>query len=273
MTLWISEAAIAGWRDEGPNPREAPFVYRSGGLSPSPSGSSGLCPFGFPGRSRTLRPFPSEAERGTSAFRSGGRASCLGFWIAVDGRSVGKGNGRCARHGSSKRRPGRKMHRAVEGEGGEMQAVERGKAGVPEAKGFWPMRGEVEQPLAGAAGEGREACWEVYAALQGCRPGVRRAIPPWQGADLGRHGEARGPPLRREERWGDIRWRGCWAWKRDWGFHRRSRAERAVFRLKILLGSSWRAGLLETRRTQARVRCGALNGMIDLGRPDRHTGT
>ncbi|MCS7177729.1 MAG: IS5 family transposase [Anaerolineae bacterium] len=170
-------------------------------------------------------------------------------------------------HGSSKRRTWRKIHLAIDSESGEIQAVERTEAGVHDAKVVRPMLEEVEQPLASVAGDGSYDRREVYQALQEHSPGIRMAIPPRRDARLGRHGNTKGPPPPRDEHLRYIRRHDRRAWKRRSGDHRRSLAETAILRLKTIFGSSLSARWLETQRTQARVRCRALNGMTHLGVP------
>jgi len=151
--------------------------------------------------------------------------------------------------------------------------VELTEASVHDSKAVRPLLEEVERPLASAAGDGSYDRREVYEALQEHSPGVQIAIPPRRDARIWRHGNSKGPPHPRDENLRYIRRHGRRAWKRQSGYHRRSLAETAVFRLKTIFGDHLSARLLETQRTQARVRCRALNRVTQLGMPDSYAVT
>ncbi len=63
---------------------------------------------------------------------------------------------------------------------------------------------------------------------------------------------------------------GCAAWKQKLGYHRRSLAETAVFRIKAIFGDRVRSRLFEAQGTQILIRCAALNRMSHLGMPDSY---
>ncbi len=66
------------------------------------------------------------------------------------------------------------------------------------------------------------------------------------------------------------RQQGRTAWKRSSGYHMRSLAETAMFRLKMTFGDHLSARLLENQTTQALIRCAALNAITHLGMPDSY---
>jgi hypothetical protein len=59
-------------------------------------------------------------------------------------------------------------------------------------------------------------------------------------------------------------------WKREVGYHRRSLAETAVFRLKTVFGDRLSARTHDGEATQVFLRCAALNRMAALGMPDSY---
>ena len=71
----------------------------------------------------------------------------------------------------------------------------------------------------------------------------------------------------RDENLRSIRKQGRKSWKQTSGYHVRSLAETAMFRMKTIFGSELSARLLETQITQALIRCVALNRMTYLGMP------
>ncbi|OUC05306.1 hypothetical protein RY27_28075 [Litorilinea aerophila] len=60
------------------------------------------------------------------------------------------------------------------------------------------------------------------------------------------------------------------AWTVEAGYHRRSLAETAMFRLKPLFGDHLRSRTTEGQRTEGAIRCAALNRMTRLGMPDSY---
>ncbi len=285
LFVWIDEDALAQWFYQGPYHRGAPFVYSDvaielmltlrevyhlpnravEGLVRSIFQKSGI-PLPVPDhttpsrRGKTVRVRLPKRARGP-----------LHLVLDSSGLKVyGEGEWKVRQYGLSKRRTWRKIHLAVDSESGEIQAVALTEAGVHDAKAVRPMLAEVERPLASAAGDGSYDRREVYQALQEHSPGVRIAIPPRRDARIWRHGNAKGPPHPRDENLRYIRRHGRRAWKRHSGYHRRSLAETAVFRLKTIFGPSLSARMLETQQTQARIRCRALNVMTHLGMPDSY---
>jgi len=60
---------------------------------------------------------------------------------------------------------------------------------------------------------------------------------------------------------------GRLGWQKTVGYGRRSHAETAMFRYKVIIGSSLRARTLPAQKTEAKVACSVLNRMAGLGMP------
>lgn len=60
-------------------------------------------------------------------------------------------------------------------------------------------------------------------------------------------------------------------WKQHSGYHRRSLAETAMFRLKTLFGGHLKNHRFDTHTTEAYARLAALNTMTRLGMPETVT--
>ncbi|MDG4596798.1 MAG: hypothetical protein P9F75_14120 [Candidatus Contendobacter sp.] len=56
-------------------------------------------------------------------------------------------------------------------------------------------------------------------------------------------------------------------WKQQSGYHRRSLAETALFRLKTLFGGNLKNHRFQTQTTEAYARIAAMNRMTRLGMP------
>ena len=288
VTLWITDDAIEGWLYNGPAHRGAPFVYSDAAIEMvltlrevyhlTNRGAEGFLrslfqKFGVP------LPVPDHttlSRRGRTVSVRLPKQAQVPLHLVLDSSGLkvyGEGEWKVRQHGYSRRRTWRKIHLGVDSESGEIQAVELTEASVHDSQAVRPLLEEVERPLASAAGDGSYDCREVYEALQKHSPGVQIAIPPRRDARIWRHGNSKGPPHPRDENLRYIRRHGRRAWKRHSGYHRRSLAETAVFRLKTIFGDHLSARLLETQRTQARIRCRALNRMTQLGMPDSYAVT
>ena len=95
-------------------------------------------------------------------------------------------------------------------------------------------------------------------------------IPPRKNAHIWQHANTKAERLARDENLRSIRRQGRKNWKQTSGYHVRSLAETAMFRLKTIFGSELSARLIETQITQALIRCAALNRMTQLGMPQSY---
>jgi hypothetical protein len=74
-------------------------------------------------------------------------------------------------------------------------------------------------------------------------------------------------PLPRDEAIRGIRKYGRKGWKKRIGYHRRSLAETAMFRMKTCFGSHLKNRLLPNQKTESKIRCKILNHFANLGLP------
>src|SRR5947209_2713090 len=82
-----------------------------------------------------------------------------------------------------------------------------------------------------------------------------------------RHGNTAGPRLDRDEKLRRLRQVGRSAWKQESGYHERSLAETARFRMKTIFGDGVSSRTPARQATEAGVRCRALNIMTHQGMP------
>jgi len=110
--------------------------------------------------------------------------------------------------------------------------------------------------------------------LRGARatiPPRRNACPnprgetPQRDAILRRMQELAGPSKsKKRQEWARQRW------KEESGYHRRSLAETAVFRLKCIFGDKLSSRGFEAQANEVLLRCAALNRMTHLGMPQSY---
>jgi hypothetical protein len=182
----------------------------------------------------------------------------------------GEGEWKVRKHGYSKRRTWRKLHLGADPENGEIQAVLLTKNSVSDDAAVKELLEQIEQTLLACAADGAYDKRKVYDALNEHSPEVKLLIPPRKNARIWQHGNSKAERLKRDENLRYIRKHGWQQWKEDSGYHMRSLAETAMFRLKTIFGDELSARLLETQTTQALIRCSALNKMTLLGMPESY---
>jgi hypothetical protein len=179
----------------------------------------------------------------------------------------GEGEWKVRTHGKSKRRTWRKLHLGVEPESGEIQAAELTEAKISDDAMVAPLLEQIDQPIDALAADGAYDKRKVYAALNKHAPNAKALIPPRKNARVWQHANTKAERLKRDENLRYIRKHGRKTWKNDSGYHVRSLAETAMFRMKTIFGDELSARRMETQTTQALIRCAALNTMTHLGMP------
>ena len=137
--------------------------------------------------------------------------------------------------------------------------------GVTDAETVPALLEQVDNPVESAAADGAYDRQVVYDAQEG--RSARAAVPPRRDAKVKRHGNSSGPRLARDENLRRIRKIGRSAWKEESGYHERSLAETAMFRMKTIFGDGVASRCSPQQATEAGVRCRALNIMTHQGMP------
>ena len=179
----------------------------------------------------------------------------------------GEGEWKVRQHGYSKRRTWRKLHLSVDEATGEIEAELLTGAGVDDAEAAGGLLKQTQAEIQQLSGDGAYDKEKVYKAA--AAKGVSKiTIPPRRDAVLW---EEHGPdPHPRNENLLHIWERGRKEWKEESGYHRRSLAETAMFRFKTIFGDHLNAREAKRQKTEARVKCAALNRMTRLGMPDSY---
>lgn len=192
--------------------------------------------------------------------------------LVVDGTGLkvfGDGEWKARQHGVSKRRVWRKVHLAVDQDTGHVQAAVTTPNSISDGQMLPELLDQVTQPLCQVSADGgydRRTCYEAIAER-----GAKAAIPPRHGARIWQHGNSKQERLARDENLRRIRRVGRAQWKRESGYHRRSLAESAIFRLKTIFGASLRARSAAAQQTETMLRLSALNQMTALGMPEAYS--
>jgi len=188
--------------------------------------------------------------------------------VVVDSTGLkvfGEGEWKTRKHGVSKRRTWRKLHLAVNPETQEIEAEVLTENSGHDADQVEDLLEQIDSPVDSLAGDGAYDQWKVYETL--ATEEIEPIIPPRRNAKIKQHGNSSEPPLERDEAIRGIRAVGRKQWKQDVGYHRRSLAETAMYRMKCCFGAILKNRELENQRTEARLRCKILNYFTHLGLP------
>lgn len=191
--------------------------------------------------------------------------------IVVDSTGAkvyGEGEWKVRKHGWSKHRTWKKLHLGIDEKTGDIlmgEVTDNATADcetLPSLLLQIPVDTEIKQVSADGAYD-KGIC---YAALK--KKGVKQvAIPPQKGARIWQNGNAKKEKLVRDENLRRIREVGRAKWKEESGYHRRSLAETAMFRLKTVFTDKIRARKEAFQHTELLLRVKILNFMTTLGMP------
>lgn len=198
-------------------------------------------------------------------------ASTEPLHLAVDGTGLkifGDGEWKVRQHGTSKRRTWRKVHLAVDQKTGMVHAAATTTNSISDGQMLPKLLAQVKQAICQVSADGgydRRTCYEAITERE-----AKAVIPPRRGAKIWQHGNRKAERLARDENLRRIRRIGRAKWKRESGYHRRSLAETAMFRLKTIFGACLRARNDAGQDTETMVRLDALNKMTALGMPQSY---
>jgi hypothetical protein len=193
------------------------------------------------------------------------------FHVVIDSTGLkvfGEGEWKVRKHGYSKRRTWRKIHLAIDEDSQGIEAMELTSNNVADSEVLPDLLEQVENPLDQVSADGAYDTHECYDLA--AKRGAKVAIPPRCNAKIKKYANNKSPPLVRDENIRAIRKHGLKQWKRQSGYHRRSLAETAMYRLKTIFGGQLSSRKFENQFVEAVIKCRALNLMTGLGMPDSH---
>lgn len=176
-----------------------------------------------------------------------------------------RASGKCASRGYTKRRTWRKLHVTVDEATQEIVATLATTHAVGDSEVLPNLLDQVPEPIDQVSADGSydtRTCHEAIAQRQ-----ARAAIPPRDNAqpwEPNPDGTVH-PRTAILERIGEL---GLAQWKKESGYHRRSLAETAMFRLKTLFGAQLQARSFDAQAARGlRSLCG-----IEYHDPTGHAG-
>ena len=169
------------------------------------------------------------------------------------------------KHGADGRRTWRKLHLAVDPDTHMIVAQSLTENSVHDSKQVEPLLEQVESEIGAFYGDGAYDQWKVHDSLQ--EKEIEAIIPPRKNAKIKQHGNSCEESIPRDEAIRSIRSEGRKGWKESVGYHCRSLAETAIFRMKNTLGGKLKKRTLTNQITETALRCKILNLFVTLGMP------
>jgi hypothetical protein len=208
--------------------------------------------------------------------------------IVVDSTGIkvyGEGEWKVRQHGVSKRRTWLKLHLAIDIKTQEVCASVVSTAAVSDDEAFAPLLDQIEDDLASVGGDGAYDKGGVREQIEA--RGAAPRIPPRRDARLQDHKKRvsklrqqalakrddairRIEELRRTQTKGDLS-EARKLWKQEMHYHRRSLAETAMYRYKIIFGQAVRARAFDNQTKELCLNIAAMNKMTRLGIPSTLT--
>ena len=285
LTIWVEETTCQAWQYTGPRRQGGQFVFSDVAIECMGTlrelyhlplrGAEGLLRsvFRLMGVSLRVPSYSTLSRRGQIVAIHLPKQTHGALDLVVDSSGLkvyGEGEWKVRQHGASKRRTWRKIHLAIDPASHEIQAAMLSTAGMDDAEMVAPLLSQVANTVESVAGDGAYDKRKVYDVLADLVPQAQVNIPPREDAKIWQHGNCAQAPLARDENLRRIRTIGRKQWKIDTGYHRRSLAETAMFRVKTLFGDHLSNRRIDTQASQVGFRCRALNRMTHLGMPESY---
>jgi hypothetical protein len=281
LTVWFTDAAIAAWKAEprttrGGQPRYSELaistaltlrtVFRlalrqTEGLIGSIIALLGL-DLAVPDHSTLSRRAETlKVPRGQSGTRP--------IHLIVDSTGLqlcGPGEWLVEKHGSRARRSWRKLHIGVDADTGRIVASTLTTSDVDDASQVGSLLDQVADPIACFTADGAYDQDGVYREVAARYPDAAVIVPPRSSAVPSATAET--APTQRDQHLQTLAERGRMGWQKASGYNWRALVEADIARFKQVIGGGLRSRTDGRRATEVAIAVGALNRMLELGRPE-----
>ena len=171
----------------------------------------------------------------------------------------GEGEWKVRQHGAGKRRTWIRVHLAVDGDEKDVRAVVVTPEETRDCEAFAELIEQVDDSVAKIYADGAYDTRECYEVAD--KKEAELIVPPRKNAVLWENGHPRNIAIIL------IALIGMTMWKVITGYHKRSIAENAMYRLKQLFGTSLASRKFLTQEAEVHARIAAMNTMTYLGMP------
>jgi len=178
----------------------------------------------------------------------------------------GSGEWLLEKHGTKTRRDWRKLHIAVDADTGQIAAASLTTSDVNDASQVEMLLDQVDGPVASFIADGAYDQDGVYHKVAARHPEASVIVPPRSSAVPS--DTAQTAPTMRDRHLQIIAERGRMAWQKATGYHWRALVEADISRFKRVIGDGLPSRSDRRRATEVTIAVGALNRMLELGRPD-----
>lgn len=183
----------------------------------------------------------------------------------------GEGEWKVRKHGYSKRRTWRKLHVGMCAESGQVVVSAITSNDVSDDCAMLHMMDALDGTAFGdILGDGAYDTTECHEAIHD--HGGKAIIPPDKTAVVQKKDKIPALESRDQaiQRIAELGTEGRSLWKREINYHRRSRIETFMFRLKTILGDRLVSRRMAMQATEATMKLHVLNRMLELGRPNSY---
>ena len=199
-----------------------------------------------------------------------------GCHIVIDSTGLkvfGEGEWKVKKHGKEKRRTWRKLHLCIDESTHEILSAELTKANVHDSQPVEKlMQKTVESRsyIVQASADGAYDGFPSYDCIERHSNGEATiTIPPRSDAVVSYLRDNHSAPYskQRDKNIELVDELGIQEWKKEYGYHRRSIAENAIYRYKKILGSRMSRRNFENQKAEANIKVALLNTMIRIAKP------
>jgi hypothetical protein len=293
LTLWVSDDALRGWLHQGKRRRGRPLLFSDAAICCTltiravfrlplrqTEGFLGSI-FRLMAVDLPVPDFSTLSLRGKMLCVPLVRRGSGPLHLLLDSTGLKiRGEGEWRRHRYPKGRSGhcrwRRFHIGVDAVSGEILCHELTLSRIQDATPGMRFIAGASDALASVTADGAYDKTKIYDICD--RRTVRPIIPPQKNAKIRRREWTWDPRTKRYARYifylgarnaaiRAIRRRGRRRWKQESGYHRRSLVETAFSRTQRIFGQGLRSKRIARQRTEAAIRCHALNVMTRLGMP------
>jgi hypothetical protein len=158
------------------------------------------------------------------------------------------------------------LHLATDADTGRVVASVLTSRDADDGSQVGPLLDRVDGSVASFTGDGAYDRDDVYTAVAVRHPDADVIVPPRSSAVPS--GTPETAPTRRDAHLRRIAERGRMGWQKASGYNWRALVEAGIARWKCVIGSELRSRTDGRRATEVAIAAGALNRMLDLGRPE-----
>lgn len=172
----------------------------------------------------------------------------------------GEGEWKVRKHGWSKHRTWRKLHMGSDGIDLEILSLELTGNEVDDATAGVHVIDKISESIKTVAGDGAYDKIKFRTKLP---EGIEQAIPPQKNARLSEDDKL----LQRNTAIKEIEEKGREQWKKEIGYHIRSKSEVNMYRYKTIFTEKLNSRKTQFESTEVSIKCKILNRFVEIGMP------